>query len=345
MSKSERKILEYLGEAHAAELGLTRVLQAQIAVTPAGSFRSLLERHRGETERHAEKLRQRVKEIHGGGAFKPMSAAVGLAETVLSQVLAVAKTPFELLRGSGGEEKMLKNAKDDCAAEALEIATYTALRELADAAGDAVTVKLAAAILVEEEQMLERLLAEIPRLTQAVGDAAFRGSSSYDSSTTGAADTVRAAAGTVKETLRDGVKETKTAARQARKIPGVAQAEGELKGAFADAGDLAIDRYDELTAAEISEQLPALSQIDIAKVDAYERRNHNRTTVLSRITSLRGSEPWPGYDEQTVAEIQKGLAAISDEEKLKSVRRYEQAHKDRSGVLRAGERELAQTSS
>ena len=41
---------------------------------------------------------------------------------------------------------MLKNAKDSCAAEALEIATYTALARLARAAGDAKTERLAASI-------------------------------------------------------------------------------------------------------------------------------------------------------------------------------------------------------
>src|SRR3712207_8253815 len=41
----------------------------------------------------------------------------------------------------------------------------------------------------------------------------------------------------------------------------------------------------------------SLSQVDLAKVDAYERKNQNRTTILNRISSLRGDEPWAGYDE------------------------------------------------
>ena len=63
-------------------------------------------------------------------------AVVGVVETVVGQVLALGKTPFDLLRGSGGEEKVLKNAKDACATEALEIATYTALERLARSVGD-----------------------------------------------------------------------------------------------------------------------------------------------------------------------------------------------------------------
>ena len=41
-------------------------------------------------------------------------------------------------------------------------------------------------------------------------------------------------------------------------------------------GDLAIARYDSLTADEITSKLAELSQIDLAKVDSYERKNQNR---------------------------------------------------------------------
>ena len=61
---------------------------------------------------------------------------VGFWENLVGQTLALGKTPFDLLRGSGGEEKVLKNAKDACATEALEIATYTAIERLARAVGD-----------------------------------------------------------------------------------------------------------------------------------------------------------------------------------------------------------------
>ena len=73
---------------------------------------------------------------------------------------------------------------------------------------------------------------------------------------------------------------TKRTARKARKVPGVARVEGELKGAVASEQDLAIARYDQLTAEEIAGKLSDLSQIELAKVDAYERKQQNRTTVL-----------------------------------------------------------------
>jgi hypothetical protein len=63
--------------------------------------------------------------------------------------------------------------------------------------------------------------------------------------------------------------------------------------------------------------------------------------VLSRISSLRGDEPWPGYDELTAAEVQAVLSEGDDEERLTQVRAYERSHKNRAGVLKATEREPA----
>ena len=61
--------------------------------------------------------------------------------------------------------------------------------------------------------------------------------------------------------------------------------------------------------------------------------------MLDRIASLRGDEPWPGYDDMTAQEIVERLRD-GDDELAASVRDYERAHKDRATVLRAAEREL-----
>ena len=159
-----------------------------------------------------------MKEL--GAGSNPLQVAVGAAETVIGQALALTKTPLDLLRGSGGAEKVLKNAKDAAATEALEIATYTAIERLAKDLGDDKTAQLAASIRADEERMLARVLREIPTLTAGVLDG-----NAYAVSETGAGEAVQAAA-----------KATKRAARQARKVPGVAQAEGQVKGAVAVRG-------------------------------------------------------------------------------------------------------------
>jgi ferritin-like metal-binding protein YciE len=301
MDASQQKVVQYLNEALATERALTRVLQSQIAMTPRGSYRVGLENHLDETRDHADRVGRRLAAL--GEGSNPLMAVVGLAETVIGQALALGKTPLDLLRGSGGEEKVLKNAKDACATEALEIATYTALERLARSVGDDETATLAASIRADEEQMLERVLGEIPQLAEAVVGADVRGVATYDVTTTGAADALNP-----RRTARQ------TAARE-----------------------LPIARYDQLTADEITSRLGELSQADLAKVEAYERRSQSRTTVLNRVVALRGDEPWAGYDELTAAEVQAVLSE-GDEDRARQVARYERAHKNRAGVLRATER-------
>jgi ferritin-like metal-binding protein YciE len=336
--QQEQKIVQYLNEAHGAELALVRQLQAQIALTPRGQYRDGLETHLGETRRHAERIEHRLGEL--GQGDNPLQVALGLVETAIGQALALTKAPVDLVRGTGGEEKVLKNAKDSCAAEAQEIATYTALARLARTAGDDQTERLANSILRDEQQMFDRLLKEIPRLTDAVARAEFDGEGSYEVTETGAADAVREVGKTAKRTARRGSGQAKRSARQARKVPGVARAEGTVKGAVASEGDLAIARYDSLSANEVQEKLAELSQVDLAKVNAYERKNQNRSTITSKIDSLQGDEPWAGYDELGVDEV-RAVISEGDETRIKAVRSYERKHKNRAGVLQATERQLS----
>ena len=200
MNASQKKVVQYLGEAQASEDALVRVLQSQIAMTPRGTYRTALEQHLRQTREHADRVGQRRRELGHGG--NPLTYAVGAVESVVGQALALGKTPFDLLRGSGGEEKVLKNAKDAYASEALEIATYTAIERLARAVGDDETADLAASIRSDEQKMLERVLREIPKLTDAVVRAEVKGDPSFDVTTTGAADAVREAGKAVNETAR-----------------------------------------------------------------------------------------------------------------------------------------------
>jgi len=331
------KLVQYLNEAHATEVALVRVLQEQIAMTPRGSYRTALEKHLRETRSHADRVADRRGELQGGG--NPIGSIVGLAQDAVGQALALAKAPLDMVRGSGGEEKVLKNAKDACATEALEIATYIALEHVARALGDKKTAELAASIRADEEAMLERIEQELPRLAQAVVAADVGGDPSYDITETGAADAARDVAEEAKDAARSAGASAKRGTRQARRVPGVAQAEGAVKGAVASEEDLPITDYDSLNVEDVLARLPELSQVDLAKVDAYERREAGRKTVLDRIASLRGDEPWPGYDDTTAQDIVERLRD-GDDELAARVRDYERAHKDRATVIRAAQREL-----
>jgi ferritin-like metal-binding protein YciE len=166
MNQAQQKIVQYLNEAHGMERALVRVLQSQIAMAPRGSYRNSLQSHLQETYDHAERVKRRLSEMGDGN--NPLRVGVGLLQSAVGQALALGKAPVDLVRGSGRNEKVLKNAKDACATEALEIATYTAIEHLAEAVGDRATAALAASIRVDEQRMLDRLIGELPRLTDAV---------------------------------------------------------------------------------------------------------------------------------------------------------------------------------
>jgi hypothetical protein len=187
--------------------------------------------------------------------------------------------------------------------------------------------------------MLERLLRQIPHLTDAVSRAEFDGEGSYELAETGAADALREVGEATERGARQGAARAKRTARQARRVPGVARAEGTVKGAVASATDLAIPDYDSLSADELQDKLSGLSQVELAKVAAYERRNQNRSTITSRIESLQAPEPWPGYDELTADQI-RAVLSEGDEQRIKAVRAYERKHKNRAGVIQATERQL-----
>ena len=93
-------------------------------------------------------------------------------------------------------------------------------------------------------------------------------------------------------------------ADQARKIPGVAAAEGAITGAVATEQDLPIADYDKQTADEIAK--------------------------------FTGEEPWSGYDEQSVDAITTALRD-TDDDTAAAVRTYERQRKNRAGVIQAAD--------
>lgn len=198
MSQPHPTLIQYLREAHAMELGLTRVLQSQIAMAPRGPHRSALVDHLEETRSHAERVGKRLEHVDEGRRGGLVSAGLDVVQGVAGQLIAFSKTPLDLVRGHGLEEKVLKNAKDACATEALEIATYSVLERLAKDVGDTATVNLVVSIRKDEEAMLKRLLDGLDDLTDSVAAARIDGHRTADPTTTGAADAARETVGAAK---------------------------------------------------------------------------------------------------------------------------------------------------
>ena len=99
-----QKLLQLLNEAHATEHALSRTLEAHIAITPRGSYRSGLEKHLKETRDHADRLERRMGEL--GASRNVIQMGIGVVESLIGQALALSKGPLDLVRGSGGEETL-----------------------------------------------------------------------------------------------------------------------------------------------------------------------------------------------------------------------------------------------
>jgi ferritin-like metal-binding protein YciE len=302
-------LLQHLEEAHATEQALVTNLRAHIAMTPRGSYRASLERHLNETQEHERAVARRIREVGRGQGV--LHAAYGVLTTAVGQALVLTKGPLDLLRGGPrGEEKLLKNARDEVVTEALEIAIYDAIEALAEALGDEPTARLAARHRAQEEQMLAELRRHIPRLGQAVAQARAGQRPSFDWGKTGAAD----------------------AARSAKRRPRVKKTQPPLSD------------YDSLTASEAVGKLPDFTQEQLKQTVAYERANRKRTTVIERAQSLQEDEPFSGYDELTARDVAQRLTD-GDEATARSVREYEGRHKRRVEVLEAAQRQLSGASS
>jgi len=276
---------QLLHDAHATEKALVTTLQAHITMAPPGDYRLLLERHLTETRRHARAVESRLRELDGGTSV--VSAGVGLVQTLVGQALALSKGPLDLVRGGAGvEEKLLKNARDECATEALEIATYDALEALARALGDTETARLAARHRADEERMLADLRRIVPELARAAVPGNVRPLREHDFPIAGYD---RLNAGQVVSRLSDlaqaqlrTVAERERAGRSRRSV---------LERIAALEGPEPLVGYDELSEADAIARVRDADEPTLARVREYESRHRRRVAVLEASQrALTGSE-------------------------------------------------------
>ncbi len=174
LATRDAKLVQYLNEAYGKEKELETALEAHIAMTTRAPYRKRLREHLTETKRHAREVQRRVKQLGGEPEVLPLpgpdavSQAAGAAVGLGTRAIAAAKGPLHAIRGTGEQEKMLKNAKTQYSEEHEEIATYQAIETLATSVGDKATAQLARAIRREEERMASFLAKLIPSLTKAV---------------------------------------------------------------------------------------------------------------------------------------------------------------------------------
>lgn len=162
LNERDTKLVQYLNEAYGKEKELETSLEAHIAMTTKAPYKKRLKQHLKETKSHAKQLERRIKKLGGGGHA---------IQTVVAKATAAAKGPLHMVRGSGEQEKMLKNAKTEYFNEHEEISTYLAIEVFAEKVSDKETAKLARDIRREEERMAKFLEGQIKSLSGAVASA------------------------------------------------------------------------------------------------------------------------------------------------------------------------------
>jgi hypothetical protein len=120
----DAKLIQYLIEAYGNEKRLETALQSHIEMAVRAPYKKRLRDHLTETKRHAREVERRVKELGGSAEGTPVPGPSDIAGVVISGVqkaTALAQGPLHALRGTGAEERQLKNAKTEFAEEAQEI--------------------------------------------------------------------------------------------------------------------------------------------------------------------------------------------------------------------------------
>ena len=160
---AEAKLIQYLNEAYGKEKQLETALQAHISMTTRDAYKKKLQEHLKETKSHAREVERRIKAL-GGSA----GGLADIPQEAANRAAALAQGPLHMVRGTGEQEKLLRNARTEYQDEAEEIASYTAIETLAQIVGDDETAKLARSIRRDEEKMARYLERLIPTLTKAV---------------------------------------------------------------------------------------------------------------------------------------------------------------------------------
>jgi ferritin-like metal-binding protein YciE len=162
-SAGDAKLIQYLNEAYGKEKQLETALQAHISMTTRASYKKRLQQHLKETKAHARGVERQIKR-RGGSA----GSLADTAQEAANRAAALAQGPLHMVRGTGEQEKLLRNARTEYQDEAEEIASYMAIETLAETLGDSETAKLARSIRRDEERMARFLERLIPTLTKAV---------------------------------------------------------------------------------------------------------------------------------------------------------------------------------
>jgi len=140
----EQQLVKHIDEAIAMENNVSRMLDGMIETTDDPEIKTVLERHKAETEAHETRMRKRL-EAHDASPSMVREAG-GVLGALMKSVVDMARP-----------EKAGRNARDGYATEAMEIASYQLLERIAQKAGDEETAEAARLNRADEEKMAKEI--------------------------------------------------------------------------------------------------------------------------------------------------------------------------------------------
>jgi ferritin-like metal-binding protein YciE len=155
---TKERIVRYLTDAHASEVGSLQSLKDIAAEADDAQVKAVVQEHITQTQSQSNRLEARLTALGGSP-----SSAKGAVNSLIGK-------GSDLLNAF--HDKQDKQTQDVIKAhslEAFEVGMYTAMHAYASAVGDHETAQLAESIMREEQIAGERLLRLIPQLAvQAV---------------------------------------------------------------------------------------------------------------------------------------------------------------------------------
>jgi ferritin-like metal-binding protein YciE len=138
------ELVKHIDEAYAMEQNVLRMLDGMIETTDDPEIKEELRQHKLETERHAERMQQRLEA--NDASPSAVREAGGMAGALVKSVVEMARA-----------EKAGRNARDGYTTEHMEIAAYQLLERIAKRAGDEETAEAARLNRADEEKMAKKL--------------------------------------------------------------------------------------------------------------------------------------------------------------------------------------------
>ena len=171
LNERDRKLVQWLNEAHAKEAELEAALTAHIALTEKQSYKKRLREHLTETKAHKRQVGSRIKQLGGSAGTGPSLPGVPtVVGEAAGKAVAAVKGQVGTARAitTRQAETHLRNVQEELREEHVEIAIYSRIQTLAEMVGDKETAALAKSIRREEERMAKFLDAELARLVKDV---------------------------------------------------------------------------------------------------------------------------------------------------------------------------------